>query len=381
MRTYQHIATSVIFAFLIISQAFGQFRKCVTIVDSREISGLVRTYASSDKLYIPILFHVVYRSPDQNISLEQIQSQIEVLNDDFSANNPNWSETIEAFAPHAADPNIEFYLFNDDHLDLPENGIIRVETNHGTFVDNDLHYALSGGSDAYLPEEVLNVWVADLGGDVFGYSQSGSAYPLGESGVIVDFEYLGTLGTVREPFSGGRTLTHEIGHYFGLKHPWLVGDCGDGDGISDTPDQNGAIVSCDLLSTSCEHTDMTQNFMNLAPDQCMTFFTAGQVLSMRSTLTLRLSGLIHEAVILTNSARPEVTVYPIPSSEAIHIAGIVGPIQNIVVYDLMGRPVKMDLTFRNQEVLVKPMTFTEGIYLMKFKVNGQNYTRKLIFEK
>lgn len=47
-----------------------------------------------------------------------------------------------------------------------------------------------------------------------------------------------------------RTLTHELGHYFGLAHPF--GSCApDADGIADTPAELDAASGCPVKRNTC----------------------------------------------------------------------------------------------------------------------------------
>ena len=70
--------------------------------------------SSSTVLTIPVVVHIVYNNTNENISTSQIQSQIDILNEDFRRLNANASETREEFLPFAGDPQIEFYLATED---------------------------------------------------------------------------------------------------------------------------------------------------------------------------------------------------------------------------------------------------------------------------
>ena len=115
-------------------------------------------------------------------------------------------------------------------------------------------------------------------------------------GVVIAYKSFGTTGTAEAPYNGGRTATHEIGHWLNLHHLW-----GDHDGntsctkaeddlVDDTPRQKYPHMTCipeQPLPTSCPNEptgDMYMNYMDYPPDSCMSMFTVGQVARMRATL-------------------------------------------------------------------------------------------------
>jgi hypothetical protein len=239
------------------------------------LSSQVSREMSEDVLYIPIVFHVVYQSADQNISDARILSQLEVINNDFLKANADAVNTVDQFKGVAGNPNIQFYI--------PTNGITRTSTTHGPFANDDLHVSSQGGKDAVDTRKYLNVWVANLGNQLSGYAASPGS-PAFRDGVAIHFEYFGTGSGTVVPFNLGRTLTHEIGHWLGLDHVWGVGGCESDDGITDTPLQESPVAGCELNHQSCGGLNMVQNFMNSSTDACMTLFTKEQASRMRAVL-------------------------------------------------------------------------------------------------
>ncbi|MEM6770178.1 MAG: M43 family zinc metalloprotease [Bacteroidota bacterium] len=229
---------------------------------------------------IPIVVHVVYNGSAQNISDAQIQSQIQVLNDDFRRLNSDadnvWSQ--------AADSEIEFCLATVDPNGNATNGIIRKSTTvNGFGTNNSVKFASSGGSNAWPAADYLNVWVCNIGGGILGYAQfpGGSA---STDGVVNDYRYFGTIGTATAPFNLGRTMTHEVGHYLNLRHIWGDGNCNVDDFVSDTPLASGSNGGCQIGSSSCGSVDMVQNYMDYSDDACMNLFTQGQKARMQAAL-------------------------------------------------------------------------------------------------
>jgi hypothetical protein len=218
---------------------------------------------------IPTVVHVVYRTATENISDAQIQSQIDVLTEDFRRMN---SDATQKW-PQAADSLVEFRLM----------GVSRTATTKTSFGTNDsIKFKAQGGRDVYQPDNYLNIWVGNIGGGILGYAQ----FPGGAQstdGVVVDYRYFGTLGTAQAPFDLGRTATHEIGHYFNLRHIW--GDsstCGVDDQVSDTPDSNQPNYGCPTRASCGNGGDMVENYMDYTDDACMNLFTTGQKTRMEA---------------------------------------------------------------------------------------------------
>ncbi len=241
---------------------------------------------------IPVVVHVVYKTSAQNISEAQIQSQIDVLNDDFrrlnSDANNNWSQ--------AADTQIEFCLATTDPNGNPTTGITRTSTTKSSFNPDldQMKKTSQGGIDPWNANEYLNIWVCNISDGVLGYAQFPGGN-LATDGVVVGYQYFGTIGTASAPFNLGRTGTHEVGHYLNLYHIWGDGPCGQDDMVTDTPASDDANYGCSSNHSSCGSLDMVQNYMDYSDDACMNLFTTGQKNRMRSVLAAggSRSGLIN----------------------------------------------------------------------------------------
>jgi hypothetical protein len=243
-------------------------------------------------IIIPCVVHVVYDPgrPEQDISDEQIASQIGVLNQDYRAANADLAGVPEPFAGLATDARVEFELAATDPLGNPTSGITRTASTQRPFRDDDaVKSAAAGGADAWPAATFLNIWVCQLGGGLLGYAQFPGGPPETD-GVVILHTAFGTTGTATAPFDRGRTATHEIGHWLNLRHIW--GDDGDGcwgsDFVDDTPNQAGPNYGTPAFPRiTCgngPHGDMFMNYMDYVDDAAMFMLTAGQVERIQACL-------------------------------------------------------------------------------------------------
>ena len=249
-----------------------------------------RDTLNNEVIVIPVVVHVLYHTAIQNISDEQVLSQIRVLNNDYRRLNADTINTPFPFKNVAADTRLVFCLAKVDPNGRYTPGIIRKHTNEEVFLADDaMKFSSSGGDNAWDSKKYLNIWVCNLFGRTLGYS----VYPGGpadKDGVVIKCDVFGTTANVAAPYNKGRTATHEIGHWLGLKHLWGDADCGD-DGIDDTPTQQTYNNYCPSFphTSSCSinlYGDMFMNFMDFTDDACLNMFTQGQKNRMRSTFAL-----------------------------------------------------------------------------------------------
>lgn len=245
-----------------------------------------RDTSSNEIINVPIVIHVLYNTAEQNISDAQIQSQLEVLNNDFAHKNADKVNTPKVFQSFASDIKIKFCLAQVDPNGKRTTGVIRKKTNTEAFsADDAMKYSLNGGDNAWDNKRYLNIWVCNLGGRSLGYATSPGG-PANVDGVVIAFNAFGTTGTLRPVFNKGRTATHEVGHWLGLKHIWGDTDCGD-DEVDDTPRQKSYNYGCPSFPhvTTCSpdaNGDMFMNYMDFSDDACMNMFTLGQSKRMRA---------------------------------------------------------------------------------------------------
>ena len=241
---------------------------------------------------IPVVVHVVWKTNTQNISVAQIESQIDVLNEDYRRTNIDKINTPNIWQGIAADSEIEFCLATVDPNGNATTGIERTQTTHGQFgMNSDIHTTSAGGADDWPNDDYLNIWVCNIQSGLLGYATPPSNWVGDGDGLVIGYQYFGRTGTVQSPYNKGRTATHEIGHWLNLDHVWGAwGNCGD-DQVNDTPTQEQENYSCPGFPTnanSCSTTnangDMFMNYMDYTNDACMNMFTNGQKTRMLSAI-------------------------------------------------------------------------------------------------
>jgi hypothetical protein len=254
-------------------------------------------------IIIPVVVHIIHRPGEavgagSNLSVAQIQSQIDVLNEDFNRQNADQSNTRAEWIGVAGTPLFEFRLACIDPNGLGTNGITRRASPTATTVftqeSDNIKFTNQGGQNAWPTERYLNIWVAlnvisTQFGPLLGYAQFPRDYsssPNTDGVVVVSNAFGRGFSGLNPQFNLGRTLTHEVGHWLNVFHTFEGGSCsGVGDECADTPPQSRFNLGCPgALPRSCSSTvvDMFQNFMDYSDDACMNLFTQDQTLRMRA---------------------------------------------------------------------------------------------------
>ena len=235
-----------------------------------------RDVFASPVIRIPVVFHVLYRTADEDISIQKILDQLDALNRDYRRKNADTINTPSAFKQDAADMEIEFQLAGSDPMGRSTSGIVRKYTPVTYWMSDDkIKFDSSYGDNAWDSKSYLNIWICNLK-DVLGYSTFPGQDPK-KDGVVLD--YKNVLGNGASMANKGRTIVHEVGHWLNLKHIWGDTFCGD-DNVDDTPKQStytpgcpgGTRISCSNAPTG----DMYMNYMDFTDDGCMNMFSKGQ---------------------------------------------------------------------------------------------------------
>ena len=352
-----------------------------------------RDTSPNEIITIPVVVHILFNNAVQNISDEQILSQIEVLNNDFRLLNQDKINVPAAFKNKSADARIMFCLAKVDPQGRPTTCIVRRYTTANTFrVADDMKFKATGGSDAWDSKNYLNIWVCSMFGRSLGYATPPGGDPF-KDGVVISTDVFGNKGRLRKDFDKGRTGTHEVAHWLGLKHIWGDDDCGD-DEVNDTPKQTSYNYGCPTFprKTYCspdDNGDMFMNFMDLTNDACMYMFTIGQKNRMRSQFALggkrnsflrsyRCDSSLASGAALPQDSLP--TKKPETEKKTIDISIYPNPVQNVltleaketgalagktaVIYNKIGVEV---LTYKLQsnKVTIPMQRLLPGLYILK----------------
>lgn len=277
-------------------------------------------------VYLPVVFHIVLSNP-YVITDQVIATEIDVINTDFAGLNADSTNIPAAFEAVRGHSQIRFVLAKRTPDGKLTNGIDRVyssTTGNPNNITDSIKRSSLGGADAWNPNSYINIWVGNTSGDVgvLGYTQiPGSGSPQ-DDGVFCNILGFGISECNVSSYNKGRTVVHELGHYFGLNHIWgddetLAAKCSGDDfraltaegssyllptslynpqgkgntpqDIGDTPNQAVASSSCHtgIVTDSCSAVEpgiMYQNYMDYTPDNCYSLFTKKQVARMEYLL-------------------------------------------------------------------------------------------------
>ena len=259
-------------------------------------------------IYIPVVVHVIHNGDaygsNENITDEQVQSQITVMNQDFRriSGTPGFNSD-----PVGADTQVEFVLAKVDPNGNPTNGINRVNLCEASWSTTDIDDIVKP-TTIWDATQYMNMWSVNFtDGTLLGYAQFPESSLGGMStapqsattdGVVANYATFGssalTTGSFSPPYDRGRTMTHEVGHFLGLRHIWGDNACSgttnvatNEDFVADTPAAGAPNFGCATGTNSCPSVplnDMVENYMDYSDDTCMNIFTAGQ--SARITTVL-----------------------------------------------------------------------------------------------
>ncbi|WP_273445872.1 zinc-dependent metalloprotease [Neolewinella agarilytica] len=388
------------------------FRDALSLLE-RESSASYYYDEEVEELTVPIVFHVLHTSLFNRVDEEQIRSQIEILNQDFNTLNLPDEDPRDpdgTFRGLAAAPGIQF---------------CSPVTNPGGELTSGINYRLipSGllGNLLGIKESIfgiapwnarrhLNVWVVDLPEGIGGFAQLPGGNPLTD-GIVIDPQYLGLSREEGAPYGQGRTLTHLIGNYLGLKDLWGRGGCED-DGVRDTPVHNAPNIGVPGRghTSTCDGypAEMSMNFMDNTDDAGVYMFTKGQVKRMRWVLSrdgLRADlaqtetecerqNLMPEAEskspvpLVEPAAELSFKVWPNPAQEnftiSINSSGTEGKSgQSLRILDLSGRIIHQETVAAyggQTSKVIDASSWVPGGYLVKVMIGDKSETKKVVVQ-
>jgi hypothetical protein len=213
---------------------------------------------------VPVWFHVVHDGPIANLTQDQIDAQIGVLNETFAGREGGYNT------------GFRFELVGVTRSDNGE----WLRHGFGDSTEREMKRALHRGG-----RDTLNIYSTEasfyLG---WAYFPNLSDSRLYLDGIVVDWEsMLGTSTRYAGQYDLGKTTTHEAGHWINLYHTFQGGCNRYGDYVEDTPSQRIATFGCPEGQDSCAEPglDPIHNYMDYSFDSCYNQFTRGQALRMQ----------------------------------------------------------------------------------------------------
>jgi hypothetical protein len=372
-----------------------------TLIQQKQTNARIN---AEEVIVIPVVVHVVHHTAsgaigganNGNITKEQIESQIQVLNEDYrrKKDTNGYNEN-----PVGADMQIEFRLATRDPNGKLTEGITRTYNAKESFdIDQDdetLKSIISWPTDRYL-----NIWVTTLKNRYLGYAQFpvveniGGLPDLGRlartDGVVINHTNFGRrIGTVTSSVYGeGRTTTHEVAHWLGLLHTWGDELCGE-DYCADTPSAEGPnnTVNCDEMFSNCQGTfteNMIENFLDYSPDKCMNVFTQDQKGRIRSVLQLsqRRAELLRRSAEAFESGLIAIKIFPNPVKDdktSIQLSFTNLEEVNIQVLSTTGnRMSQVIYRLSESEIELDTRNLPNGLYIVQVSSPKETRTAKLM---
>lgn len=384
--------------------------------DNKLLHAALKTNYRTDT--IPVVFHIILTTQQlSQLGGETgiqtiIERQLQVINADYNARNADSTDIPAPFKPLYGNADIQFGLAHTkpDGSGTPGYEIATtnfrgfdVASNYGSyFAFANAKYTAAGGLDAWDPSAYLNVWIFAMldngaASNILGLTvppslTNGTNIPPSELGVCLN--YKNYIGTYR-----GRTLTHELGHYFELRHIWgdddgkCPGEAGGADdGIADTPPQSLETYFCpsfpkyDHCSPSGNGI-MFMNYMDYTDDNCQHLFTKEQCARMQSNISpvapsyslTQHADLLHYPSETT--AQNDFIIYPNPASTTINVKfpRLSKGLEFLTLTDEWGRQIATIEPSVEQSFYTFYIS-TSGLYFIKMKLNGKTFINKVVVQ-
>lgn len=351
---------------------------------------LALSVSQAQVITLPTVVHVVYNTAAQNVSNADVQSLINILNQDYSRTNPDTINTPAAFLPIAANPEIQFCLAQTDPNGNATNGIIHTQTTVTSFATNNLvKYTSQGGDDAWDVTKYFNIWICNLGSGLLGYSEFPDTTPSNTYGAVL--HYCTLPGGNCPPYSTGRSGTYYVGHCLNLYRIDDSSDCIDTDTVSDTPTPYSSYFSCPTYPflDSCNSIlpgNMFMNFMAMGEESCKNMFTVGQKTRMRAVLTnppynaLATSSGCYAVGMKEDKLNISLSIYPNPFSSLTHLQTDY-PLHNatLTIENYFGQNVLQLDNLSQQPITLNCEHLSNGLFILRLHQDNKVVATKKLF--
>ena len=324
------------------------------------------------------------------------QKQIDILNADYNMVNTDisiWNDNDSPLFPgiSSGNLNVQFVIATENHpaeSDL-NNGDLAVTFGTDFLGNADTDTTWAG---------YCNLVVRNISGGILGYSPLGGSPSQGMTVVIDNNAFGATLSpsptscsnfVPGAPYNKGRTLTHELGHFFNLNHTFQSCDGANcatsGDRVCDTPSANTAAYGCPALGTvsGCVDTQLTMNYMDYTDDACMYMFTAGQATRMLAWYNLIKNQLSTTALSNETFLENQFSIYPNPNkgSFTIEFKELVNSF-SVEIFDITGKTIYENNYDQSSNLLqlINLENVTSGVYFINVKSDKGLVTKKLVIQ-
>ncbi len=296
----------------------SQFENWIAPIIAKQKQANINNKTALTIYTIPVVIHIIHDGDaintnvshqNENISDAQAASQVNVLNQDFRKifGTPGFGTTGYN---RGVDCLINFVLAKQDPYGVLTTGIEHINLGKASWSEEEIDVLVKPETQ-WDPNRYLNMWCVKFSVNLLGYAQfpsnsnlSGLNTTGGDAntdGIVINYDVMGTNAQndgsfeLNPRFNIGRTATHEIGHFLGLRHIWgdignrekKILDCTASDFCSDTSQAGWENYDC-IISDSCPDisgNDMIENYMDYTNDACMNTFTAGQRTRMLAVMT------------------------------------------------------------------------------------------------
>jgi hypothetical protein len=332
------------------------------------------------------------------------QKQVAILNADFNATNTDislWTDaSIYYPGTNVGNIDVSWEIATQNHPS--DSGL----SNGNLAVTFGTHF-LAAGDRSCNPCNMDSSWagycnlvVTNLTGGILGFSPLPGNPSLGMT-VVIDDNAFGAVMTGSPstcsgfvpgaPYNKGRTLTHELGHFFNLWHTFQSctnTNCAtQGDRVCDTPPQNidtggcpsvGSVAGCDGVTPV-----LTMNYMDYTNDACMYMFTVGQANRMTAWYNTISSQLQTNVLANNDFVKNNFSIAPNPNKGVFSIQLTeVTDNYSVIIIDALGREI-FNAEYNQTAELMQNIELDNalsGMYFVTIQSKGAQTTKKIIIE-
>jgi hypothetical protein len=341
------------------------------------------------------------------------QKQIDILNADYNATNTdisNWASVSENYpGTNTGSLNVQFVLATENHPAGTGLNNGEVAVTFGTdFIGAGDRFCTNGCNEDITWAGYMNMVVTNISGGILGFSPLGGQPQFGRTVVIDNNSFGAALSpspstcsgfSPSAPYNKGRTLTHELGHFFNLAHTFQACDgsncASSGDRVCDTPATNQPRYDCNAADnpptpgggnpdlSTCGFLQLTMNYMDYVEDSCMYMFTTGQANRMQAWYNSISGQFTTTALANQEFLENEFSLYPNPNkgSFTIEFKNLTDNF-SVEVFDITGKTI-FENNYEQSSNLIQVINLdnpSAGVYFVNIKSDKGMITKKLIVE-